>query len=543
MPVEFRILGPLEVEENGCPVALGGPKQRTLLSLLLLTPNRAVPVDRLADALWRGEPPAVAANALQYHVSRLRKTLDEGAAIVTQEPGYLISLEPDQLDLLRFERLVLEAEGADPARASRLLADALRLWRGEPLADLADDVLSQPDIQRLAAARLAALERRVDADLELGRYAQLVPELEMLVSTHPLHEGLVGALMRALYGAGRQADALDVYRRTRKTFDMELGIEPSRFLRELERAILRQDPDLGLGRPTADGSPSILVLAGDPPRIDDLLAIAEPISAASNRELILIRFAAEADELAAATAALSELREAVVTRGVSCRVAAYTSAEAGAEAALLATEQPVELVLSEAPRDLLEAHALKGPVASLLERAPCDVGLLTTGTGIAEGPVVTPFGGAEHDWSAIELAAWFASSLGTTLRLLGREAEPPSGRRDASRLLARASLLVQQVVGIVTEPRLIPPGERGVLEAAADARLLVIGLSRRWRQDGIGPVRTAIANGAAAPVLFVRAGSQPRGIAPSQTMTRFTWTHAAHALSSSQRQPTHDHQR
>jgi hypothetical protein len=167
------------------------------------------------------------------------------------------------------------------------------------------------------------------------------------------------------------------------------------------------------------------------------------------------------------------------------------------------------------------------PLATLLLRTPCDVGLLSIGTRTADGPVVTPFGGAEHDWSAIELAAWLASSLGTTLRLLGTEADPTLGRRDASRLLARASLLVQQVVGIVTEPLLIQPGEAGVVEAAADACVLVLGLSERWREEGIGPVRAAIATAASAPVLFVRAGLQRRGIAPSQTMTRFTWTQAA----------------
>lgn len=527
--MEFRILGPLEVEENGRRIGLGGPKQRTLLALLLLTPNRAVSVDRLVDALWGDEPPAGAANALQYHMSRLRKALGVGAEIVTQEPGYLIRLDSDQVDLFRFERLVSEAEGADPGRASRLLAEAVGLWRGEPLADLADDVLSQPDIQRLAAARLAALERRIDADLELGRYAQLVPELETLVRTHPLHEGLVGSLMRALYGVGRQADALDVYRRTRQTFDSELGIEPSPFLRELERAILRQDRELSLDRPTTDGLRSILVLAGSEDRVADLLSIAEPVATGAGRELILVRFAVGSGELEAETGALAAERDAIVARGVPCRVAAYTSAEAGRESALLATEQPVDLILAEAPRELFDAGPLDDPVASLLEHAPCDVGLLTTGTGAPEGPVVTPFGGAEHDWAAIEHAAWLASSLGTTLRLLGTEAEPAARRSDASRLLARASLLVQQVVGIVTEPRLIPPGEAGVLEAAADARLLVLGLSDRWREDGIGRVRTAVATAAAAPVLLIRAGTHSRAIAPSQTMTRFTWTHTRDA--------------
>src|SRR5262249_7641022 len=149
----------------------------------------------------------------------------------------------------------------------------------EALAELADDVLAQPETQRLEAARLAALERRIDADLALGRQAQLVPELEALVSLHPLHEGLVGALMPALYSAGRQADALDVYRATRQRFDTELGIEPSPFLRELERAILQQDPALAPEQPADGSGRSILVLAGDEARISDLLAIAEALSA------------------------------------------------------------------------------------------------------------------------------------------------------------------------------------------------------------------------------------------------------------------------
>jgi DNA-binding SARP family transcriptional activator len=522
--MEFRILGPLEVVEDGRPIALRGPKQRALLALLLLTPNRPVSVDRLVDALWSGAPPATAANALQYHVSQLRKTLGGGAPILTREPGYLIQVGSDQLDLLRFERLVVEADGADPDRAGLLLGDALDLWRGEPLTDLADDVLSQAELQRLSAARLAALERRIDADLTLGRHARLVPELEALVRTHPLHEGFVGALMRALYGARRQADALEVYRTTRVTFDAELGIEPSPFLRDLERTILRQDPELAVGTPPGDAPRSILVL-GEPDGVDDLLAVAEPLAVGSGRELILVSFAAGAEELSMATAALAERRGTLAGRGVKCRVAAYTTAEAGEEAALLATEQAADLVLAEAPPGVTDGDAMPEPLVTLLRQAPCDVGLLTTAARATAGPVVTPFGGAEHDWSAIELAAWLASSLGTSLRLLGTEADPALGRRDASRLLARASLLVQQVVGIVTEPRLIQPGEAGVVEAAANARLLVVGLSDRWRQEGIGTVRAAIAAAASAPVLFVRAGSKHRGIAPSPTMTRFTWTH------------------
>src|SRR3954469_6443111 len=145
--MEFRILGPLEVLDAGRPVALGGVKQRTLLALLLLTPNRPVSVDRLIDALWSDDPPAAASNALQFHVSQVRKVLGNGASIVTQEPGYLIRIDPDQLDLLRFERFVAAAEGVDAAQASRLLTEALELWRGEPLADLAGNPSWQAEIQ------------------------------------------------------------------------------------------------------------------------------------------------------------------------------------------------------------------------------------------------------------------------------------------------------------------------------------------------------------------------------------------------------------
>ena len=152
---------------------------------------------------------------------------------------------------------------------------------------------------------------------------------------------------------------------------------------------------------------------------------------------------------------------------------------------------------------------------------------MTGGGSVETGPIVTPFGGVEHDWSAIEIAAWLAYSLGTTLRLLGTEADLASGRRDASRLLARASMMVQQVVGIVTEPVLVPPGEDGVLEAAADARLLVVGLSDRWRSEGIGRARLALAAGADVPVVFVRRGLRPSGVAPDATFTRFTWTLAS----------------
>jgi DNA-binding SARP family transcriptional activator len=522
--VEFQILGPLEVVQGGRVLALGGPRRRALLALLLTNANEVVSVNTLIDALWGARPPRAAANTLQYHVSQLRKLLGS-ETIITREPGYLIRIEPDELDLFRFERLVAEAEQASPDRAAQLLRDALALWRGPPLADLADESFAQPEIRRLEEVRLEAREQGLEADLALGRHARLIAELERLVRQHPFRERLRAALMRALYGTGRQAEALNVYRETRQTLVDELGIEPSPALQELERAILRQDPALTPARDAAPPERAILVIAGDERRLDDLLIVAEPLARRPARELILARLLTNRGELQAASAALAERRATLARRGVSCRVAAYTTVEPGSDAALLATEQNVDLVLIDAPPQLLDSGHPDESLRVILERAPCDVGVLTRGrTAAAEGPVVTPFGGVEHDWSAIELAAWLAASLGTTLRLLGTEAGPALGRRDASRLLARASLLVQQVIGIVTEPVLIRAGERGVVEAASGARLLVLGLSDRWRSEGIGPTRLAVARGADVPTLFVRRGLRPSGIAPPETLTRFTWT-------------------
>jgi Bacterial transcriptional activator domain len=386
----------------------------------------------------------------------------------------------------------------------------------------------QWEIRRLEEVRLDALERRLKAELALGRHAQLIAELKALVREHAFRERLRGLLMRALYGAGRQAEALAVYRETRQTLVDELGIEPSPALQELEGAILRQDPALVPAADAPSPERAILVLAGDDERLDDLLALAELLVRSPPRELILARLLPNDGDLAVASAALAERRAKLVGRGVSCRVAAYTTREPGADAELLATEQTVDLVLVDASPKLLETGHADEPLNTILDRVPCDVGVLTSGRQVSAGPIVIPFGGVEHDWTAIELAAWLAVCLGATLRLLGTEADPALGRRDASRLLARASMLVQQVVGIVTEPVLVPAGEEGVLEAAHDARLLVIGLSDRWRTDGIGPVRAAVALGADVPILFVRRGLRPGGIAPPETLTRFTWTLGSH---------------
>jgi hypothetical protein len=297
----------------------------------------------------------------------------------------------------------------------------------------------------------------------------------------------------------------------------------------LEQAILRQDPGLDSPTPTLGDAlqkrGSIVVALRDADVAAGLLEIAEALARDPPRELIVARLVAGRDRLAAATAELSDLRSELAARSVPARVAAYTTSEPGAEAVLLATEYDSDLLLLVGSSDLLERGELSAELTRALEEAPCDVAVLAgSARSGSTGPIVAPFGGAEHDWSAIEIAAWLAGALGTTLRLVGTEADDARGRRDASRLLARASLLVQQVVGIATEPALAPAGADGVLGAAIDGRLLVVGLSSRWRAEGIGASRVALAAAADVPTLFVRRGPRPGGLAPSETFTRFTWT-------------------
>src|ERR671934_684250 len=240
--MEFRILGPLQVLDEGREVPLGGSKQRALLASLLLHANEVVSRDRLIDELWGASPPDTAPTALQVYVSQLRKALGRDL-IVTQPPGYLIRVSDGELDLHRFERLVASARAEEPAQAARLLREGLALWRGAPLAELGDS-FAPAERARLEEQRLAALEQWIEAELALGRHAERVPELEGLVREHALRERVRGQLMLALYRCGRQADALAVYGQGRRLLQEELGLEPGEDLRRLERAILNHDPSL-----------------------------------------------------------------------------------------------------------------------------------------------------------------------------------------------------------------------------------------------------------------------------------------------------------
>jgi len=239
--LEFRILGPLEAVVAGRSLPLGGTKQRALLALLLLDAGRVVSSDRLMEALWAGEPPRTAVASLQNFISQLRKALGPDT-ILTRPPGYLIRVEAGQLDLARVRELVDEARASDPPRRARLLCEALDLWRGDPLAELAYESFAQPEIARLVELRLALFEERAEAELAVGRHAEVALELEPLVRENPLRERLRAQLMLALYRSGRQAEALEAYREGRRALVAGLGIEPSPLLQRLHASILRQEP-------------------------------------------------------------------------------------------------------------------------------------------------------------------------------------------------------------------------------------------------------------------------------------------------------------
>lgn len=520
--LDFRILGPIEVVETDGTIRLGGPRQRATLAILLLEANRVVSVERLAEALYAGAAPVTAVTQVQRQISDLRKVLPK-QVIETRSPGYVIHVLPEQLDLNRFER---QAENAsqllvrgEAQRAAELLREALALWRGTPLADLAYESFAQSAIERLDEIRLAALEQRIEADLALGRHRELVAELEQLTSEQPTRERFRAQLMFALYRSGRQPEALDVYRNTRETLMREFGIEPTPRLRELERAILTQDPALDLGGGVVEGDRAVLVLSADEVELDELLAIAEPLASTEPRELIVARLLA--DESALATTAAS-LTARCASLSANARSAVFTIDGLARDTVRLASTYDVELVLLGLSQ---VEDALSNELAEILDTSPADVALLAGHVDAARGDgVFVPFGGSEHDWAALELGAWLALRTKAPLRLVGTTADPRRDRRDASRLLADASLSVQRLVGVGAEPLLADPTEDGLVAVVESATLVVVGISPRWRGEGIGAVRRALVKHAAPPTLLVHRGPRPGGLAPRGSRTRFTWS-------------------
>ncbi len=254
--MQFRILGSLEIADGEGAISLDAPKQRALLGVLLLYPNEVVSTERLIDELWGERPPATAVKVVQTYVSQLRKLLGDDL-IATRPPGYVLRVGEDDLDAKRFRRLAGEghelAVSGDQERADALYSEALALWRGPPLANVAFESFARSEVERLEEERLDALTDRIDCELALGRHHELTSELESLVKQYPLRERLRAQLMLAFYRSGRQADALVAYQNARRTLVEELGLEPGRELHDLQQAILRHDATLEapaqLGRP------------------------------------------------------------------------------------------------------------------------------------------------------------------------------------------------------------------------------------------------------------------------------------------------------
>jgi DNA-binding SARP family transcriptional activator len=494
---DFRLLGPFEVLEDDRTVGLPQGKPRALLARLLLDAGRVVSAETLVESLWGDPAPPSAPKVLQVYVSQLRKAVGP-ERIETRAPGYSLRAERDEYDLGRFETLADAARAAsDPVRRAQFLAEALALWRGPGLAEFRREPFARPAARRLAELRLGALEARIEAELELGRHERLVAELEALVEEEPLREQLRRQLMVALYRSGRQAEALAAYRAGRRLLVEELGIEPGPELQELERAILRHDPALAepqASRARARGA--VIVLGG---RLADLFA---PLGS-GGRELLLVELAGDPADLAERAAELESVRAALVERGVDARAACFTSSDAERDLVRLAAEQEAELLVVDSP---LEAEA------------PCDVAvsLRSELPFRPEGAVLVPFGGDKEEWAALELGAWLARAHGLPLRLLGSEAR--DGRRDASRMLASASLALQRFAATAAEPLLVPPGPQGIL--AAEGAVLVASLPAAE----LDSTRRALVEQTKIPLLLVRPGLRPGGLAPDRTLTRFSWS-------------------
>jgi hypothetical protein len=330
--------------------------------------------------------------------------------------------------------------------------------------------------------------------------------------------------MLALYRSRRQAEALEVYRHLRRRLVEELGIDPSPAVQALERAILTQDPSLEVLGSVDDASRperSIFVVGSADDRLNGLLSIAEPLAAQSGQVLILGRAVEHERDLAPAAEATNAHRSKL---GVPARAAVFTTTERAADVIRLAQSYEVGLVLLDAPDGLGESQ-LPDELAEILERSPADVAILA-GSEVnlhSATEVCVPFGGSDHDWAALELAAWLAASAGVPIRLLGTRGRPGAGGRDASRLLADASIAVQRLVDVDTEPMLAEPTQDALASALGRPSVVAVGISPRWRHEGIGASRRALM-GSRAPLLLVHHGLRPGGLAPRASRSRFTWS-------------------
>lgn len=541
--VRVRLLGPVDATRDGADVRIGAMKQRMLLAALALRIGETVSADVLIDVLWGERPPPTAAKALQVNVSQLRRLLepkrDAGGVIQTTPGGYRLVLGSDALDLAQFERqwesgrVALESDAVDDAVAA--LGDALSMWRGDALSDLRYEQAFEADAARLEEMRLAAREDLMEARLAAGAHDRLIAELERLVADHPLRERVRGQLMLALYRSGRQADALAAFRAAREALIEQLGIDPSPALVELERRILNQDEKLEAprrrgGAAGTELAKTLLVVSQSSSDIDGLLRVAVSLTGDTD-EIVLARMLTDlpgrdnSGRLRELTQRLAERRDTLQAQGVRARVAAFSSVHPAVDLAKLATHQDAALLLVEGSRELLDGRVALA--AELLDQTPCDLALSISRDETSSNGrgIFVPFGGSQDDWAALELGGRIAERLGAPLVLAGSERMGKEG--DASRLLATASLILQRLVKVAAEPLLIPPGADGVLDAAAGAELIVVGLSPRYRTEGLGETRQAIAKRADTPSLFVRRGSRPGILAPPSSLTRFRWSTVA----------------
>jgi DNA-binding SARP family transcriptional activator/tetratricopeptide (TPR) repeat protein len=437
--MEFRLLGPLEVFDRERPVGLGGPRQRALLAMLLVHANEPVAADRLLEELWAAPG---AKNALEAAVSRIRRgPLRE--RLETRPAGYLLRVEPGELDSTRFEDMLAQGRAAlaagEHALASETLREALSLFRGEPLTDFRYEPFAQGEIARLKELRLQTLEERIEGDLALGRAEELVPELELLIEAHHLRERLRAKLMLCLYRSGRQADALALYRGTRATLLEELGLEPGPELRELERAILRQDAALRLAPlPRAPAAPArklVTVLAVELPGLahvvdpeaeraltDRALARATPVLARHGGRIVPfgrgrllavlgLPAAHEDDALRAARASLELNGELTDPGGPSIGIATGELLVADAERLDLTGEavgHAVALAGEAGPRAVLLDDETRQLAAAALELEPANGAWRLVAVRGAARPLPlrleTPFVGRKTELERLEAA-------------------------------------------------------------------------------------------------------------------------------------------
>jgi DNA-binding SARP family transcriptional activator/tetratricopeptide (TPR) repeat protein len=512
--VEFRILGPLEVVRETGPVVLPRGRGRALLALLVLRAGEVVAADRLIDELWGPTPPPTANKSLHNLISDLRRRLGSGpdageapAILATAGSGYVLQINPHQVDAVRFRRLLAEASGAPAEERAAELRTALGLWRGPALADFAYEPFAQTEIAVLEELRLTAIEDRIDADLALGRHAGLVGELEALAPQHPFRERLQAQLMLGLYRCGRQADALEVYRAARRALVEELGIEPGPALTGLQRAILGQDPSL---EPSAEPP-------GEAATVEPLLE-AEPWLG-GERKTVTVAYV-ELVESTTAGGADPELTRRLLARGIEVAsgacdrhggtvegfiggvlVAVFGLPAAHEDDALRAARAAVELREAVAA---LHAGPERDPRVRLVARVGINTGEVLVGDS-AGGP-------AAASGDAVTLAARLQQAAGdgevlvgeTTRRLLGNAARVEPGaalvldRRGRPATVWRLVDLIPGAPGLVPDRAQALIGRKGELTRLHAAFQPTLRQRRASRftmigEAGVGKSRLALA--------------------------------------------------